>query len=237
MANIQFSGIGITAAAGKLGTEVYARNQHGPYVRSWVSPAQPASAFRDAQQQFLINVQAAWQALSPEIQESWNDHASLPAWRSKNKLGQLYSPSGRELFFKVNLTRDRTSSISSELPVKVALNDCRVLSFVHSGTGPGPAFNPILDLTWNANPTDPNQTLQLHFTSYLSTGISRPKPSYFKLLFNLASTFPFTSLDIGAQYVFRFGSYQTGKRIFVRSRVASRTSGDILSTAQVFLDT
>lgn len=231
------SGIAIVQATGKLGNEVYSRNQHGNFVMAKVDPSQPASTYRDDQQSFFQSVMSAWQALAPELQEQWNEIAELPAWQSKNKLGIPYSPSGRELFFKVNLTRDRYGSISSTLPVKVQLNNCKIVSLTHDGTGPGPNFYPILTFTWNANPTDPNQILQIWVTGYLSTGITRPKPSYFKNFVVATSTAPSTSEDFGSAYVARFGGFQTGKRIFVRSRIISMDSGDSILTAQTYCDT
>lgn len=92
--------LGGSAASGKMAGKVFARNRAGNYVRAWAKPVNPGTARQsEVRSQFGTN-SAGWGALTPAQVASWEAYAQLMT--RLNKLGEPYTPKGRQIFMEVN---------------------------------------------------------------------------------------------------------------------------------------
>jgi len=92
--------LGGSAASGKMSGKVFARNRAGNYCRAWAKPVNPGSP-RQAEVRSMFGTQSAgWGALTPGEVASWDAYASLLT--RLNKLGEPYTPKGRQIFMEVN---------------------------------------------------------------------------------------------------------------------------------------
>lgn len=91
---------GGVAASGTIGGTVFARNRAGNYARAWAKPVNP----RTARQTFVRNSFAAnsvgWGMLTQPQVDEWNAYAAQLT--RFNRLGEPYTPKGRQIFSEVN---------------------------------------------------------------------------------------------------------------------------------------
>lgn len=98
MALIKFGG-GVAAISGTVAGTVYARNRAGAYSRNWAKPIN-APTISQSQRRVLFGQTAAmWSELSLANRDSWNLLARTT--ERKNRLGDTYQPTGRQLFMEV----------------------------------------------------------------------------------------------------------------------------------------
>ena len=99
MAKIKFGSI-VTDGRNKIGGHVLSKNRHGNYIRTKVSPSQPASAYSAASRSRLSSISASFKALDPEDIAAWN--AAVVNWKVTDIFGDLRTPSGFNLYQKLN---------------------------------------------------------------------------------------------------------------------------------------
>ena len=150
MANIR-TGFGIAEISGKVGNDVYARNPHGQYVRSNTKPIQPDSTLQLNRRSQFADVVNAYQELSKKEYLQWDSYAKN--FKFKNKLGQLYTPSGYQMFIScnVNIIKFDFDIIFSPEPYKnfIVNNNFEIKNFLGSnfmtlsGSWPSNTFSGI----------------------------------------------------------------------------------------------
>jgi hypothetical protein len=85
---------------GSIGGTTYARNRSGAYARNRTKPVNPGTPLQTSNRARFANQSNAWGALTPDNRESWVGTAN--GLTVNNRLGQAYTPSGRQLFLQVN---------------------------------------------------------------------------------------------------------------------------------------
>ena len=98
MALIKFGG-GVAAISGTIAGTVYARNRAGAYSRNWAKPIN-APTIPQSQRRVLFGQTASmWSELSLAARDGWNALAATT--ERKNRLGDTYQPTGRQIFMEV----------------------------------------------------------------------------------------------------------------------------------------
>lgn len=101
MPKIQLSGL-ITNIKGKAGGSVFARNKGGVYFRANPTPVQQKSVQWNSQKVKFGSISTQWKALTDEEREAWTEMA--PNYPSTDAWGNAYTPSGYQLYMKLNGT-------------------------------------------------------------------------------------------------------------------------------------
>lgn len=100
MANIRTS-VAISTIRGSIGGTTFAQNSAGPYVRNRSIPTN-----RNTQRQIIVRSTLSYlvdfwrDSLTATQRQAWNDVAAQT--QLKNKLGEMYVPTGRSLFVRQN---------------------------------------------------------------------------------------------------------------------------------------
>lgn len=84
----------------KIGGHVASKNRAGAYLRTKVSPAQPASSYTAAVRSRLASISSAWRSLTEIQRKQWNDAVS--SFKKTDIFGNVRHPSGFNLFQELN---------------------------------------------------------------------------------------------------------------------------------------
>jgi hypothetical protein len=209
-------GSNIADARGKLNGHVFSHNRGGNYVRNKVTPVNPRTASQTTVRARLAQYAQSWRNLTQAQIAAWN--AAVAGYQKSNIFGDLKSPTGLQLYIKVNnnLIASGGSAISSPAaPKGVSVVTAGVLTYT-SGT-------PALSLAYSAN-VPALTRVKVFATPPMSAGISFVK-SQFRLITTLASA-SVSPANILSVYTAKFGSVgAVGTKIFVAIQFVDQTSG------------
>lgn len=232
MAQISFSGIGVTQARGRAGDLIYSRNQHGAYMKAYSVPGNPDTAYQQATRATFADGVTAWANLTSAEQEEWNSAAALPGWSVKNRLGQTTQLAGRSLFIKMFTALDPFGITVTTPPPKRSI----IFPALTAVTYTNIAATITFDLTFSESSMSSNTVVQVWGTDTISPGITRPKLSLFKR-FMTKSAASFTgSFSIKADWESRFGTFDPGTKIFIRCTVLDLTNAMQFQLGGGFVD-
>jgi hypothetical protein len=113
MALVKF-GNGIAALSGRIDGTVFSRVRGGAVARGWTKPVSTPTAAQIAVRSSFATVTGLWSALTGSQRSSWNAQA-LTAERL-NRLGESYTPSGRQMFIEANKNLSLAGMTEIELP-------------------------------------------------------------------------------------------------------------------------
>lgn len=102
MASIKFSGFGITEAAGKVGGNTVQRNKSGMFIKRSSRPGSNGSEAQVFRKVLLSNLAGSWRGLNDEQRRAWTMAANSGEWSSTNRLGEVKTLSGEQLFMELN---------------------------------------------------------------------------------------------------------------------------------------
>lgn len=97
MALIKHGG-GVSAASGKIGGTVFARNKAGSYARSWAKPVNPGTARQTDVRSSFAAGSAAFSKLSANDVAAWSAYAT--SLSRVNRQGESYTPTGRQIYIE-----------------------------------------------------------------------------------------------------------------------------------------
>lgn len=215
MAKIKF-GLVVTEARGKLGGHVFTKGRSGGVLRTKVTPVNPqSSAQLEARNRFATYSQG-WKSLTAAQRAAWN--AAVSGFQKTNIFGDIVSPSGFNLYQKLNnnLETCGQSAITSP-PTPAAVGQVVASSLTaESGTQ-------SLSLVLGAN-VPANTSVKVFATPQMSAGRSYVKSDY-RLIDTLAAAAA-TPVDILSVYQAKFGDIdQVGAKIFVKCVAVNDTTG------------
>lgn len=120
MALILFGG-GAADMRGSIAGNTYSRNKAGAYVRNRTKPVNPNTVSQSFNRVRFGAQSSTWTILSPTEQASWNALASGAT--RLNRLGQPYTPSGRQLYMEsannlalIGVTPFAMAPINADIP-------------------------------------------------------------------------------------------------------------------------
>lgn len=111
---VQFSGIGVTDARGKLGSDVFTRSRYGAMVRKYVYPTNTITPARTAIRDAYADIYALWNSLTDFERDLWSMAANNA--KRKSKLGHVYASTGKDLFVGCNMSLVTASQFPVLLP-------------------------------------------------------------------------------------------------------------------------
>jgi len=99
MAKIKF-GMMMTDARGKLGGQVFSKNKGGAYIRTKVTPVNPATVAQQLVRAIFAFFSQNWRALTEAQRTAWN--AAVSNFTSTDIFADVRTPSGFNLYKKLN---------------------------------------------------------------------------------------------------------------------------------------
>ena len=212
---IQLSGIGITAASGKLGGTVFSNNKGGAYCRVKVNPLNPQTTAQLGVRSSLTTLAQLWKTLTAPQQLAWN--SAVGSFTTTQIFGSSKSISGISLFCKINqnITLAGGTYITTP-PAVITVAPLTSISLTAVGGG-------AVTLTFAPTPVPANTVLQVKATNNLSAGISFVKNHYRTIEYVApAASSPAV---LTTAYDAKWGSPVTGSKIWVEVKVVSKTTG------------
>ena len=200
MAKIKF-GMIVTDGRGKLGGQVFSKNRGGAYIRTKVTPSNPQSPAQTVVRQAFAEFSQNWSALTAELITAWN--AAVSSWSTTDIFGDLRSPTGKNLYLRLNQnavlagypsfdTVPEKAEMVSGIVTSVDLTDGELLcNGIYEGVG---------------------ARLVLSSSGPVSNGTSYVKNKlrvFFTVLGNDYST-----LDAYQSYFAKFGTVVAGQKVF-----------------------
>jgi hypothetical protein len=219
-----WSGIGITAGAGKVGGTVASRNANGSYLKKRTKPANPNTTAQQVQRANFGYLTRQWKVLSPAQKNTWVEQA--PNYPYKNKLGVTAKYTGFQLFAKTNMQLNAVTfgpiqTIGS--PVAVA-----AVGFIEILTGSPTVMtvNIGFGIDNNLSTSVPADcSLIVRATAAQSRGKYAPKRSIFKQIDVEPTGVSTNALDIFPFYQAKFGTPIVGSLVFVEAFLVSTITG------------
>lgn len=215
MAKIKLSAI-VSQMSGKLNGSVFAKNRGGAYIRTKVTPVNPQSVAQMAVRAALTSLSQSWRGLTAEQRAAWN--AAVSNFTSTDIFGDIKTPSGINLFNKLNLNLDNIGvSPISEPPAPVSVGFFSALSITAD------ASSGTVAATFTAEGASAGQTVVVEATPCVSAGKDFVKSEY-----RVVGTFAGNGTSpqaLGAMIVSKFGAMTAGQKLFVRLKFVDNTTG------------
>lgn len=226
-AKIKFS-VGISAASGKVGGNVFSRNGSGAYLKSFSMPVNPNTTKQQAvRAAFAVQV-AAWRNLTSAQQQAWQDMA--PQYPAQDALGNQIQYSGQQLFVKLNqalTTAGQSALTSPKIPQSFVSNAMEGFDMV---TTAGVLTQADVEV---ANVGASTESFIITVTPGLSNGITSPGKSSFRKVQVVSDASVSETTDIIASYQSLYGNPELGAKIFVSVSVLNNETGQILNLGRL----
>jgi hypothetical protein len=206
----------IVDGRGKIGGHVASKNRAGSYLRTKVTPVNGRTAAQVLSRTRLATLATAWSGLSDAGRLAWNNAVDL--WKRTDVFGDLKSPSGFNLYQKLNNNLAQIGVAPMSVPpLPAGITNWTTFSFVPDNTG-------TMVLTFAATPIPAGFAVLVDGTAPCSPGLTNAN-ARFRRVTSLAAAVA-TGQDIQAAYVTKFGSIApVGNRIFLRATMINIVTG------------
>lgn len=210
---IKWSGIGIVDGRGKINGSVASKNRGGAYLRTKVTPInRRTNAQQNVRSKFGFIAQL-WRNLTEIQRKAWG--AAVENYKHTDIFGDLKSPSGFNLFSKLNLPMINTTggwNVNPPTPVEVPVALLGDFVVNISSTG---AFTLALE----ANPLNTSGgILVIDATPSLSTGINFVKSEFRRIHHQVVPDSQVAlTVDFSDEYRAVFGEPVSDQKVFVRA--------------------
>lgn len=215
MAKIKLSAI-VSEMRGKLNGSVFSKNRGGAYVRTKVTPVNPQTLAQGLVRATLTNLSQAWRGLTEPQRLAWN--AAVSAFTSTDIFGDIKTPSGINLYNKLNLNLAAIGEAPiSTPPMAVPVGYVDTLA-ITAAAGAG-----TISAVFSTIGASAGQTVIVEATPCISAG-----KNFVKSEFRQIGTFAGGAASpqaLGAMYVAKFGAMTAGKKIFVRLKFVDKNTG------------
>ena len=200
----------------KLNGSVASKNRYGSYLRNKVTPVNPSSS---PQQIICSNFSANskdWRALTDAERLAWN--GAVDMWKRTDIFGDLKTPSGFNLFMRIN----NNLRLVGAAPLTLPLSPYSIPPFTTWNL----SFDPIpKKIELNFAPAIPASTsVIVFFTAPQSAGKSFVKSEYRKIA--VLTSIDVSPYDITDAYTERFGDQLAGpEKIWLTSTIIANLNG------------
>jgi hypothetical protein len=207
----------IVAGSGKIGGHVASRNKSGSYLRTKVTPVNPQSNFQTTIRNRLSTLAVAWGLLTAAQRTAWN--AAVLSYKKTNIFGDIVSPSGFNLFCRLNANL----ALIGVAQINTPLSPVALPSFL-TLTLSAAAGAQTLSLAYTATPIPAGVSIVVDFTPAIAPGKTFVKNEFrFVGLIAAAAASPYNA---AAAYIARLGAVgAAGKYVWCRVTVYSLTTG------------
>lgn len=197
----------VTDGRNKIGGQVASKNRYGAYMRTKVTPVNPATAYQVNARQRFATLSAAWRGLAAAQIIAWNN--AVGDYARTDIFGDLRNPTGFNLYQRLNnsLVNVGVTALSSP-PLPGSVTNFTSLS-VAAASGAG-----TLTITFAAAIAATEKIL-VFGTPAISPGISFVKSEFRQYdVLTSADTSPLSS---ETEYETKFGSIgAAGQKIFIK---------------------
>lgn len=211
----------ISELSGSIAAVTYSRNRGGAYSKPRMTQNNPNSAAQVAVRALTAAAVAAWQALSPAVQESWKQFATTQ--NSSPTLGQSSKLSGYTAFMRFYIVRNMYGLTGDPVPKiqEPFVNTSEFMFYLESDS---------IALEFYSE----NMNSEVYAVCYLSDAVSAGRTTipeskavimYFEELYS-----GLYYIDLTSFWVARFGSIaaQAAKKIFARIELVNRLTAQSL---------
>jgi hypothetical protein len=205
---------------GKIGGHVGSKNRAGSYLRTKVVPVNPQTASQSLVRSFVSTLSRAWAGLSEVNRNAWN--GAVEAWKKTDIFGDLKSPSGFNLYMRLNLNLLGIGEDALDVP-PAPVDTPNVESITLSGVA-----GTSLSLAYVAGTVTAAQKIIVEATAGMSHGKSYAKNAFRKIAALAGGTAsPFVATTA---YGSKFGSVPVaGNKVFFRVKVITIATGQASS--------
>lgn len=201
---------------GKINGSVHSRNRAGAYMRNKVTPVNPQTVYQTAVRNRLTGRAQAWRGISQIARDAWN--AAVSNFQKTNIFGQLRTPSGINLYNRLNMNLlNIGEAVILEPPLPSSVESLSSVSVVADDSANS------VTVTF-APPITAASKIILEATEPLSPGISFAKSQFRQIaVLDSTNTSPYVA---SANYTAKFGATPVeGSKIFIRLTVVDVASG------------
>jgi hypothetical protein len=201
---------------GKIGGHVASKNRAGSYMRTKVTPVNGRTASQILARTRLATLATAWSGLTDAQRLAWNNAVDL--WKRTDVFGDLKSPSGFNLYQKLNNNLAQVGVAAMTVPpLPAGITNWSVFSFIPDNTG-------TMVLTFAATPIPAGFAVLIDGTAPCSPGLTNANARFRRVKSLAAATA--TGADIQADYVLKFGAIAPiGNRVFLRATMINIATG------------
>ncbi len=197
----------VVAGRGKIGGHVASRNRAGAYLRTKVTPVNPATVYQVAVRNRLAGISTDWRGLTAAQRIAWN--AAVSDYAKTDIFGDIRNPSGFNLHQKLNnnLVNIAKAQIAAP-PLPEAVDAFTACSLA--------AANGAQTVTITYAPAiEADHSALVYFTPAISPGVSFVKSEYRQT--DVIVTADASPLSIETEYIAKFGAVGAeGMKIFVQ---------------------
>ena len=208
--------ISVSLLVGSAGSNTFARNRGGNYVKVRKTSANPQTIYQQNQRAIVSTISTLWATLSDSQRNGWaTASADFPY---TNKIGQLKYYSGFQLFVKFNLNLVLIGSST----ILDAPSPYSFVEFTEFYITTLDSSN--MNLQLNAASTDSHATYCIYATAPQGLGIMVVGPTAYKLIATETMNSS-VSDNFNTAYTARFGAYASGTKIFFKAVPVSAING------------
>jgi len=226
MGLIKYSAV-VSAASGKIGGNVFARNASGAYVRTWTKPINPNTTKQQEVRNSFATLISSWKNLSVANQQAWADMA--PQFPYTNRLGEASQYTGQQLYnhLNMNLLTVGTAALTTPLvPETFSAINLASMALVDTA-GVLTTGNVIVSAVGAAT-----ESVIIEITPSMSGGITKPAAGSFKQVKIVTNASTSATISIITEYQALFGNPQLGTKVFVRAYLINENTGQRLNLGQ-----
>jgi hypothetical protein len=208
-------GMMITDGSGKLGGQVASKNRGGAYLRTKVKPSNPQTVAQQQARYKLTSSSKNWSSLSQTEIAAWNSATS--SWIHSNVFGNKVTPTGKNLYTKLNVLLGNIGVAPITLPpVPASLSDIQGLSIATATIS-------ALTIAWTSGAVPAAENWLLEATKCVNAGRFFVKNLY-RVIANIApaATTPYNAFTA---YETKFGAPVAGQRLSIRIKQIDNTTG------------
>lgn len=203
---------------GKLGGHVMSKSRSGATVRTKVSPSNAQTSAQTVVRNRLSAFAQDWRGLTAVQRAAWN--SAVDGFKSTNIFGDIISPSGMNLYVKLNcnLAIVGVSAIAvPPLPTGVSEPTSATLTADDSDQTLSVAIAP--------DPVPAGTAFVFEATAPMSAGISNYKGKFrFIQYADAADTSP---VALTTAYLAKYGAIAEGQKIAVRVYAVNKVTGEV----------
>src|SRR4030065_43015 len=215
MAKLKFTAI-VADMRGKLNGSVFSKNRAGAYMRTKVTPVNRQTTSQAEVRNRLATFSQGWRGLLAAEIASWN--AAVDQFKKTDIFGDIKTPSGINLYVKLNANLDRVSVAAITLP---PLPEAVPAVTALSGAAADGANT--FTVAYAPTPVPADTAFVISATKQVSPGRSFVGGQYTDIL--VADAAAVSPANVHAAYILKYGSLIAGQKIGIKIQAINKITG------------
>lgn len=197
----------VVAGRGKIGGHVASRNRGGAYLRTKVTPVNPATLSQQGVRNRFSGISSGWRGLTEAQRTAWNQ--CVCDFAKTDIFGDIRNPTGFNLYQRLNNNLVNISKAQITVPPLVEAVDANVTLSIAASEGGGTVTVTYTDAI------AADHSVLVFATQAVSPGVNFVKSEYRQIYVMVAADV--TPFEIGAEYETKFGPVGAeGMKIFLK---------------------